>query len=287
MWTAAITPSAPDLLVVGGTGFLGRHLVAAAPETTIAIRTVAATHHASPVGATNVAWHRCDLADGGTAVAHLIERLRPRAVINAAYVQGGEALHAITARAPTRMATACRRVGARFVHVSTDVVFDGTTDRPYRETDPRTPVHVYGWAKAESETGVLDANADAVVVRTSLLWGDRADPGPQVLLTTRSDMTFYTDEYRNPIAVRSLANACLELVERTDITGLLHVAGANTVSRLEFASRVCALVGVDATTLRGASRPDDPARPANCPLDSSRARSLLTTPLPGIQETTP
>lgn len=205
-------------------------------------------------------------------------------MINAAYLQHGPDLDAVTTLAPARMATACRRVGARFVHVSTDVVFDGTTDRPYRETDPVSPVHEYGRAKAASEAAVLTADPSAVVARTSLLWGDRDDPGPQVMLTTRSDMSFYEDEYRNPISVVALAAACRELAGRDDVTGLLHVAGADTVSRLEFAQRVCGLVGVDAGALKGSDRPDDPTRPGNCPLDSSRARELLDTPLTGIRE---
>ena len=281
MWTAAITPSAPDLLVVGGTGFLGRHIVAAAPGS------IAATHHRSAPADGPATWHRCDLADGGATIASMIEGLRPSAVINAAYVQSGDGLHEITARAPGAMAAACRAIGARFVHISTDVVFDGTTDVPYRETDPPSPVHDYGRAKTESERLVAEAEPSAVIVRTSLLCGDRLDPGPQVQLTADHDMTFFDDEYRNPIPVDALAAACLELASRPDVTGLLHVAGADILDRFEFARRVCSLVGVDPATLRGAPTPPGSTRPRNCPLDSSLARSLLQTELPGIGEKRP
>jgi dTDP-4-dehydrorhamnose reductase len=226
------------------------------------------------------------MADGGTDLATLIDTLRPGAVINAAYVQGGPDLDAVTALAPGRMAEACRRVGARFVHLSTDVVFDGTTVRPYRESDPPSPVHDYGRAKAEAEESVAAADPGAVIVRTSLLWGDRADPGPQVEMAADPDMIFFDDEYRNPLQVSVLAEACLELAHRDDVSGVLHVAGADTVSRLEFARRVSPLVDTDPGMVRGAPTPTGSTRPRNCPLDSARARSLLSTTIPGILEAT-
>lgn len=227
-------------------------------------------------------WVHCDLSDGGDEAAALIERLRPAAVINAAYVQGGPRLDAVTGLAPGRMAAACARTGARFVHVSTDVVFDGSTDRAYTEDDPTSPVHDYGRAKVAAEEAVLAADPGAVIARTSLLAGDRADPGPQITMTADPDMTFFDDEFRNPLPVVAMAGACLELARRDDITGLLHVAGAETLSRLEFARRVCDLVDVDPASLRGAPAPAGSTRPRNCPLDSSRARALLRTPLPGV-----
>jgi len=270
-------------LVVGGTGFLGRHLVAGATGG------VAATRHRSAVAVTDrvVEWHACDLADGGGASGDLIRSLRPRAVINAAYVQSGDDLDAITAVAPGAMAAASRDVEARFVHLSTDVVFDGTTDRPYREDDTPTPVHDYGRAKARAERLVAEHDPGAVVVRTSLLWGDRDDPGPQVALTTDPSLTFFDDEYRSPLRVTALAAACLELVERGDITGVLHVAGADTVDRFEFAQRVGPIVGVDPRSLRGGPSPAGATRPRNCPLDTTLARGLLMTDLPGIRQEQP
>ena len=251
-----------------------------------ATNAVAATHHRSEAGSDGAGWHRCDLADGGAAVGSLIRELRPRAVVNSAYVQGGDDLWPVTALAPGEMAAACREVGARFVHLSTDVVFDGTTDRPYVEGDVPGPVHDYGRAKAEAERRVAAADPGGVIARTSLLWGGRDDPGPQVMMTTNPDITFFTDEYRNPLEVSLLSDACLELAARTDIGGVLHVAGADTVDRLEFARRVAPLAAVDPRTLRGAPGPIDTSRPRNCPLDSSRARSLLHSSLRGVREAT-
>lgn len=272
-----------DLLVVGGTGFLGRHVLA------IATGVVVATRNRSPVPPSDpkVDWHRCNLADGGRAVGELIRAIRPRAVVNAAYRQGGGDLDAVTAEAPGAMAAACCEIGARFVHLSTDVVFDGTTAGAYREGDPPSPVHDYGRAKARAEQLVARHDPRAVIVRTSLLWGGRDDPGPQVLLTTDPSITFFDDELRSPLGVDALAGACLELTERDEISGLLHVAGADTVDRLEFAKRISLLVGVDPRSLRGGPSPVGESRPRNCSLDTTRARALLTTDLPGIRQEHP
>ncbi len=184
------------------------------------------------------------------------------------------------------MASACRLIGARFIHISSDVVFDGVTDRAYVETDDVAPVHDYGRAKVEAETRVAGADPDALIVRTSLLWGDPADPGPQVEMTADTEVTFFSDEFRNPIEVTVLAAACLELLDRRDITGILHVAGADTVDRLEFAQRICSSIGVDPAAVRGGPGSVATARPSNIPLDSSKAQAILMTELRGLREAT-
>lgn len=271
----------PDLLIIGGSGLLGRAIGRVAPRATDA------THWSNSPGADAIAWHRIDLSDGGARAADLLRERRPRSVINAAYVQGGDTLDPVTRRTPGELAVACAEIGARFVHVSTDVVFDGRTDRPYREDDPTSPMHDYGAAKADAEAAVADADPSAVIVRTSLLYGDADDPGPQVRMTTDPDVTFFDDETRNPIAVRSLASACVELAtdpDLADLTGLLHVAGADLVDRFTFARLVAPLVGVDPASINGAPGPPSDTRPKRCPLDSSLARSRLRTPLPGVFE---
>ena len=266
-----------DLLILGGSGLLGTALTEAADAAGL---TWAATHlHADRSG---TAWCRCDLTDH-TAAVDLFNRLTPRAIVNAAYVQRGEALPTLTAELPGVVAewTAGR---ARFVHLSSDIVFDGGLGRPYTEADPPEPVNEYGAAKPDAEHRVLAADPDAVVVRTSLLWGGSGDGGPQLRLVRDPTVSFFTDEFRNPLDVDRLASACLELVERPDITGVLHVAGPQRVDRLTFARALAPLAGVDPAGLRGDSGAEAPGRPADVSLDSSLAASVLTTELRGLPE---
>ncbi len=125
----------------------------------------------------------------------------------------------------------------------------------------------YGQAKLEAERVV-----QGLVVRTSLLYGK---PGPQEALAARDDVVFHTDEIRCPTHVSDLAAALLELAA-LDLTGVLHVAAPEAVSRLELAR----LLG--AREPRGVPTP--PGRARNVALDSSRAARLLGTKLRGIRE---
>ena len=265
-----------DLLVLGGSGLLGTALCEAA---TAEGRVWAATH----LGAERAGpqWHRIDLASDPAAIIALLDELAPTAIVNAAYVQSGAHLWPLTAELPGLVAT-WSAGRARFVQLSSDIVFDGALGRPYRETDAAEPVNEYGAAKRAAEEAVLAADPAAVVVRTSLLWGGSGDGGPQVRLVRDPNVRFFTDEFRNPLAVDDLAAACLELVDRTDVSGVLHVAGPHRVDRLTFARALAALAEVDPSSLQGGSGADQPGRPADVALDSSLAVELLDTDLRGL-----
>lgn len=281
MSTAATTASAPDgppdLLLIGGSGLLGRTVLEVVADRP-GFR-VHATGLRRPFGGT-ATWHRVDLGDGGVEAGRLITRLRPAAIIHAAAVTSGPDLRAITGRAPGPIAAAGASVGARLVHLSSDVVFGGHPEHAFVESDPVDPVHAYGEAKAEAEAAVAEADPGAVIVRTSLLW--RGDHGPQLDLVADAGVTFFTDEVRCPLRADRLAVACLELTTRPDIAGPLHVAGADPVDRLEFARALAPLVGRRPTDLRGGRSDPGVRRPRRLVLDSTRARSLLSAPLPGI-----
>ena len=169
------------------------------------------------------------------------------------------------------VARAAATVGARLVHVSTDVVFDGRAGRPYREADPVTPITDYGRSKAEAERRVLAAAPDAVVVRTSLIYGGPGRP-PSTHERAAIDpgASFYTDELRCPIQVDDLARALLEL-GALGFAGVLHVAGPEGLSRHRFAELIAG------RPVPGAPAPPD--RPLDCRLDTSLATALLRTPL--------
>jgi len=262
-------------LVIGGTGLLGQALLRAGDGS----RQVAATHHTTPRH--GAGWFQLDLTDP-SATQDLIRRLRPRSIINAAYVQRGPNLESVTAQAPGVIASAAAEIGARYVHLSSDTVFDGTDKAPYNEACPPNPINDYGNAKLRAEKLVARNCPGAVIVRTSLLWRASVDGGPQVDLVRDPSMTFFNDEIRNPLNVDVLASACLELVDRTDIVGVLHVAGSDAVDRLTFAQHLAAVVGIDPNRLKGAPGGAVAGRAQNCSLDSSRAKRLLATALPGI-----
>jgi dTDP-4-dehydrorhamnose reductase len=237
------------LHVTGATGYLGRELVRLRPDAST---------------------ERVEVRDGAE-VQWLFDRIKPDVVIHTAYVQEDAS---VNVEGSENVALATAAVGARLVHLSTDVVFDGRKGAPYVEDDPLSPVTDYGRAKAEAEGRVAAAHRKPLVVRTSLLYGG-AEPSKHELAAQDPEFTFFTNEIRSPVHVTDLAHALLELAE-LEVSGPLHVAGADAVSRAEFAELI-----------RGApvrSAPAPETRPLDCSLDSSRAQALLRTRLRGVRE---
>jgi dTDP-4-dehydrorhamnose reductase len=276
-------PARPRLLVTGGAGYLGAQLVGRA---SVAGWDVHATYRTSHpfLPAT---WLRLDVRSAA-AVGRAFERLRPRAVIHTAVVEDGPALWPTTAVGAAIVAAAARQVGARLVHLSSDVVFDGEGTGRYREWDARRPVNDYGWAKMAAECLVADAHPEALIVRTSLLYGgatpSRAERLVLDVLAGRVQAAFFTDEWRCPAVVGELAAALLELTARP-LAGPLHVAGPDVVSRYEFACLVAAANGRKPELVPSARSADSALRrPRNCALDSSHAVALLETRLRGVRE---
>ncbi|MFN8223650.1 MAG: sugar nucleotide-binding protein [Gaiellales bacterium] len=239
--------------MTGATGFLGRELCGLVPEATT---------------------ERVEIRDAD-AVYALLSRLRPEVVIHTAYRQTGEGAREIVVAGSANVAAACVVVGARLVHLSTDVVFDGRLGRLYREDDPPSPCTPYGAAKADAEQAVASVAPDALIVRTSLIVGGpgRA-PSRHEQMAEDPEVTFYEDELRSPIQVGDLAAALLELAT-CDFGGILHVAGPDGVSRAELAELAAG------HPVRHAPAP--PGRPLDCRLDSGRATGLLRTRIRGVR----
>ena len=189
-------------------------------------------------------------------------------VVHTAYRQDSESATVAGAEVVARCTP------ARLIHLSSDVIFSGVLGRPIREDDAPDPVTEYGVFKARAEELVLGLRPDALAVRTSLIYrGDGSTRHEQ--LARDPAMSFFADELRSPVQVGDLAGAILELAS-LDVAGPLNVAGADGVSRLDFAR----LIG--GPSVRGGPRP--PGRPGDCRLDSSRARALLATRLRGARE---
>jgi dTDP-4-dehydrorhamnose reductase len=242
------------LHVTGASGFLGSELRRLAPEAT---------------------GERVEIRDAD-AVGALMRRLRPEVVLHTAYRQDGPGAREVTVEGTANVARAAREVGARLVHLSTDVVFDGRKGAPYAEDDAPCPVTDYGAAKAEAELRVLAGHPQALVVRTSLLVGGPGHaPSKHERAALDPAMTFYEDEIRCPTQVGDLARALLELAA-LDVTGVLHVAGSDRLSRAELAELVA---GAPVARCRAPA-----GRPLDCSLDSSRARTFLGTTLRGALE---
>jgi dTDP-4-dehydrorhamnose reductase len=259
------------LLVTGAAGYLGSEVCRLAVERgdeVLAARFRVRPPHGQPLD--------LDVRDAAH-VDRVLMRHGPNVVVHTAYVQDGPTMPATIVRGSRAVAEAARRADARLVHLSTDLVFDGEQGAPYAEDAEPRPVGLYGAAKLEAERLVAQAHPEALLVRTSLLYGK---PGPQEALALRDGVELYTDEIRCPTRVDELAAALLELAAR-DVAGPLHVAAGEPCSRFELGRLLRAAAGGDPDGVRGAPSPRV-GRARNVALDSSRAVRLLGSELRGV-----
>ena len=239
--------------VTGATGYLGSELTRRAPQASA---------------------ERAEVRDAG-AVRELFERVRPDVVIHTAYRQDGPDAPEINVDGSETVARAAAAVGARLVHLSTDVVFDGRKGAPYVESDPPAPVTDYGRTKAEAEARVAAVHPDALLVRTSLLYGGaEASKHELAARDPRADLLHGRDP--QPRARRRSRGGSAR-AGRARGRG----AAARGRRRRRFAGRVGR-----ADRRAACARPPRrrPARPLDCTLDSSRAQALIRTRLRGVRE---
>ena len=175
----------------------------------------------------------------------------PDAIVNCSAISSPDTVnqspresHLINVEATTRLAEIATHLGARFIHVSTDMVFDGTQS-PYRSTDMPNPLSEYGRQKLESEKRILaTSDENLVVLRITLLNGNspggKRSPHERILdgLATGSSPTLFDDEIRQPSSAENVAEAMVELMERPNLNGLFHWAGSEEVSRYELGLRI-------------------------------------------------
>ena len=273
------------LLVTGGSGYLGRRLICVA----LPHWQVTATYFKHPGACPGVDWQFLDVRDAA-AVERVFDACRPDVVIHTAAVNPHAKIPYqdvnVTGTHHIAQVAAARKV--RLIHLSTDVVFDGRQGA-YREEDEPHPLTDYARSKTQAEAQVHAAGGPAVIVRTSLIYDplqrrDRHTGWVIEDLQAGRAVRLFTDEVRCPIWVESLAQALTELAGLDD-TGVLHVAGQQALSRYDFGVRLLRHHDMDIASIMPAlSRESGLTRPLDCTLDCSRARGLLKTPLPGVDD---
>jgi dTDP-4-dehydrorhamnose reductase len=268
-----------DLLVVGGSGFLGREL---ARRAQLAGHRVTATFLTEAADIPGVRWHGLDLCRSAAVLA-LVTRTAPQVVINAAYRQSD---WAATADGAANVVMAAAAAGARLVHVSSDAVFSGARIH-YDEGCRPDPITPYGAAKAAAETVVKAVLPDAAVARTSLIVGDGRsvhEKTVHALIDGSRTGVLFTDDMRCPVHVSDLSLALLELAAGRS-AGMHHVAGADAISRYELGRLIAHRDGLDGSALKAGRRADtDLTGPVDVRLDSTATQRQLTTRLRGARE---
>ncbi|MGM3161097.1 dTDP-4-dehydrorhamnose reductase [Dickeya undicola] len=236
-----------------------------------------------------------DITDEAQVQATM-ESWQPDAIVNAAAytaVDKAESEPELAARinvtGPEYLARAARQHGARFIHVSTDYVFDGSATQPYSETDATHPLGVYGQTKLDGERVVLKVNPATQIVRTAWVFSEYGNNFVKTMLRLgreRDTLGVVADQRGCPTYAGDIANAIISLLQQQADAGLYHFCGDEEVSWHDFASAIFAIAGekqllprtpvVNAITTD--QYPTPAARPAYSTLDCSKIARLGIPP---------
>ena len=274
------------ILLTGATGQVGGELL----ETLKALGEVIAPTRAE-----------MDLANAAS-VRQTIRAVQPRWIVNpGAYTAVDKAesepelAYAINADAVKVIGQEAKAIGAGVIHFSTDYVFDGSANEPYRETDATGPVSVYGTSKLTGETSLAESGAGHIIFRTSWVYGAR---GKNFLLTIlklareRKTVRVVADQYGAPSWSRDLAKMTAKVIDQCEVTakgrqigvvpvelgGVYHATGEGETTWYGFAAEALRLqqemepsaqfAAIEAITT--AEYPTPAKRPANSRLNCDR-----------------
>jgi dTDP-4-dehydrorhamnose reductase len=230
--------------------------------------------------------------------------VKPTVVINtAAYTAVDQAerepelCFAINAAAPRVLAQEAARLDALLIHYSTDYVFDGDKREPYLETDPISPVSVYGASKAAGEAAIADTTSRFLVLRTSWVYAGQGKNFLRTMLRLgqeRSQLRVVDDQVGAPTSAAAIAAATLRLVERYAPpgeqlpAGIYHMTAGGSTSWCGFARAIFS-AGMLATppevqAIASSEYPTAAKRPANSVLSNDRFAHTFGFRLPLWQQ---
>jgi dTDP-4-dehydrorhamnose reductase len=216
-----------------------------------------------------------DIADA-EKVTKILTDTKPDYCINcAAYTAVDKAesergiAYAINASGPAHLAAACKQTAARFIHISTDYVFDGSGSEPYREEDVTGPLGVYGASKLEGETQAMAANPDAVIIRTSWVYsvyGANFVKTMIRLMAAKPGISVVADQWGSPTWAADLAAAIMSIIESVHwIPGIYHYSNDGRINWFQFADEIRLYTGSSCTVtpITTAQYPTPAPRPQN------------------------
>ena len=198
-----------------------------------------------------------DISDPA-AIKKMMLSHSPDAVINAAAYtavdqaeQERDTAFKINAEAAGFLAEVCAATGCPLIHISTDYVFDGRQDQPYRENDQVNPLNVYGASKEDGEARIRTKLDQHIILRTSWVFSARRQNFVKTilrLLQAGKPLSVINDQIGCPTAAREIAGAILDILESLEANpkyGTYHYCGDIAVSWYQFALKIAEVAGVD------------------------------------------
>lgn len=226
---------------------------------------------------------------------HLSDALKDvDAVINcAAYTNVEKAesesklAYKVNAEAVGKLGLAAKQAGVWVLHISTDFVFDGTSDKPYVETDKPNPLNVYGASKLAGEELLVESRCSCCIMRVEWTYGSRGSNFVAKMIErakTGGSLKVIDDQIGSPTATVEVAKAICKLLPKKP-QGLFHFASAGYVSRFEMAKFIFDKLNmpVDLNSCKTADFPTAAVRPLSSRFNCSKIKTLLDEPIENWQ----
>ena len=244
-------------------------------------------------------------------LAQTVQAVRPDLIVNAAAHTAvdkaesePELVRTINALAPATLAQQAAALGAWLVHYSTDYVFDGSGERPWREENATGPLNIYGQTKLEGERAIVDSAAKHLIFRTSWVYAARGGNFAKTMLRLtreRDRLTVIDDQIGAPTGAELLADVTAHALRRAtaspdgvNLAGLYHLSASGQTSWHGYASFVLETALKLGATLKASPATVDPVpttsfptparRPLNSRLDTSKLQRSFNLVLPPWQQ---
>ena len=279
------------ILITGGSGLLGSNIAKLAASEF----DVHATYNKNKVRIKDVHFFQLDLTKKEQLVK--IEQIRPDFIIHCAAITNvdycedhpNEAYNQ-NVLTSINIAEIAKKIRAYLIHISTDSVFDGEKG-DYKEDDTPNPINIYGKTKLKAEQNVLSTHAHSCVVRTNIYGWNKRDKFSLAewmlnKLTNNEELPALKDVYFSPILVNDLAEVLFKLQERK-YAGIIHIAGSEICSKLDFAYMVAEVFELDKSLIKPVSIHElglKAPRGKNTSLNVSKAEKILKEHLPKAKD---
>jgi len=189
------------------------------------------------------------------------------------------------------LANALKKVDGKLIHISTDYVFDGNHSQPYKESDPVSPVGVYGKTKRAGELAVLNSSIDAIVIRTSWLYSMYGNNFVKTMLrigNNKKSIQVVSDQLGTPTYAKDLAKTCLDILSDAGSTNiskkgsLYHYSDEGVTSWYDFATAIMEISNIDCKVIPIETKdyPTEARRPMYSVLDKSKIKSDFKVTIP-------
>jgi len=233
----------------------------------------------------------------GTSVEAIFDKYAPQYCINcAAYTAVDKAetdkenAFLVNAEGAANLASACKKYNTRFVHISTDYVFDGNGAFPYAVDAPTDPQGVYGESKLEGEKKVLANNDQSVIIRTSWVYsafGKNFVKTMLRLMSEKKEISVVSDQVGSPTYAADLAAAVMQIVSSGDWhPGIYHYSNTGIISWYEFASAIKEIIQSNCliNAIPSSAYPTPAKRPSYSAMDLSKIEEVYGINPPGWKE---